>query len=134
MIVQTRMKDNPAISFAAKGDVEAFFDQELAIRKETDFPPFSRMVNIVVHSSNASAARSFADMLAQKLRSVVRRTKVYGANECPIEKIREKYRFQILLRSSYPADMLNSIAKVTSDLKVPRNVAFDIDVDPVDLM
>lgn len=134
VIVQTRMKDNPAIAFAAKGEVEAFFDQELSIRKETNFPPFSRMVNIVVHSSNASAARAFADMLAQRLRSVVKKTQVYGANECPIEKIRENYRFQILLRSSYPVDMLNCIAKVTSDLKVPSNVAFDIDVDPVELM
>ena len=134
VIVQTRMKDNPAIAFAAKGEVEALFDQELSIRKETNFPPFSRMVNIVVHSSNASAARAFADMLAQRLRSVVKKTQVYGANECPIEKIRENYRFQILLRSSYPVDMLNCIAKVTSDLKVPSNVAFDIDVDPVELM
>ena len=134
VIVQTRMKDNPAISFAARGEVERFFDQELSIRKETNFPPFSRMVNIVVHSSNASAARAFADMLAQRLRSGVKKTQVYGANECPIEKIRENYRFQILLRSSYPVDMLNCIAKVTSDLKVPSNVAFDIDVDPVELM
>ena len=134
VIIQTRMKDNPAISFATKGEVESFFDQELAIRKETNFPPFSRMVNIVVHSSNASAARAFADMLAQKLRSVVKKTQVYGANECPIEKIRENYRFQILLRSSHPVDMLNCISKVTSDLKVPSNVAFDIDVDPVELM
>ena len=134
VIIQTRMKDNPAISFATKGEVESFFDQELAIRKETSFPPFSRMVNIVVHSPNASAARSFADMLAQKLRSVAKKTQVYGANECPIEKIRENYRFQILLRSSNPADMLNCIARVTSDLKVPGNVAFDIDVDPVELM
>ena len=134
VIVQTRMKDNPAIYFAARGEVERFFDQELSIRKETNFPPFSRMVNIVVHSSNASAARAFADMLAQRLRSVVKKTQVYGANECPIEKIRENYRFQILLRSSYPVDMLNCIAKVTSDLKVPSNVAFDIDVDPVELM
>ena len=134
VIVQTRMKDNPAISFASRGEVEPFFDQELAIRRETSFPPFSRMVNIVVHSKNASAARSFADMLAQKLRSEVRRTQVYGANECPIEKIRESFRFQILLRSSVPADMLNAVMRVTSGLSIPWNVDVDIDVDPVDLL
>ena len=134
VIVQTRMKDNPAISFASRGEVEPFFDQELAIRRETSFPPFSRMVNIVVHSKNASAARSFADMLAQKLRSEVRCTQVYGANECPIEKIRESFRFQILLRSSVPADMLNAVMRVTSGLSIPWNVAVDIDVDPVDLL
>jgi len=73
-------------------------------------------------------------MLAQKLRSEVRRTQVYGANECPIEKIRESYRFQILLRSSAPADMLNAVMRVTTGLSIPWNVSVDIDVDPVDLL
>jgi primosomal protein N' (replication factor Y) len=73
-------------------------------------------------------------MLAKRLRGEVKRTQVYGENECPIEKIRENYRFQILLRSSAPADMLNAVARVTSDIKVPHNVTMDIDVDPVDLM
>ena len=134
VIVQTRMKDNPAISFAAKGDVEGFFNQELSIRKDTKFPPFSRMVNIVVRSSNAAAARGFADTLAKMLTSQARKTLVYGASECPIEKIRTYYRFQILLRSTNPADMLCLLNRVMKEVKVPYNVSVDIDMDPTDLL
>lgn len=134
VIVQTRMKDNPAIAFAAKGDVEGFFNQELSIRKDTKFPPFSRMVNIVVRSSNAAAARGFADTLAKMLTSQARKTLVYGASECPIEKIRTYYRFQILLRSTNPADMLSLLNRVMREVKVPYNVSVDIDVDPTDLL
>jgi len=134
VIVQTRMKDNPAISFAAKGDVEGFFNQELSIRKDTKFPPFSRMVNIVVRSSNAAAARGFADTLAKMLTSQARKTLVYGASECPIEKIRTYYRFQILLRSTDPADMLSLLNRVMKEVKVPYNVSVDIDMDPTDLL
>lgn len=134
VIVQTRMKDNPAISFAAKGDVEGFFNQELSIRKDTKFPPFSRMVNIVVRSSNAAAARGFADTLAKMLTSQARKTLVYGASECPIEKIRTYYRFQILLRSTNPADMLSLLNRVMKEVKVPYNVSVDIDMDPIDLL
>lgn len=134
VIVQTRIKDNPAITFAAKGEVEAFFDQELAIRKDTQFPPFSRMVNIVVRAKKASNAKLFADELATRLRAVLKNTQVYGANECPIEKIREYYRYQVLLRSNRPTDMLNGLNKVVSELKVPYNVVMEIDVDPVDLL
>lgn len=134
VIVQTRMKDNPAISFAAKGDVEGFFNQELSIRKDTKFPPFSRMVNIVVRSSNAAAARGFADTLAKMLTSQTRKTLVYGASECPIEKIRTYYRFQILLRSTNPADMLSLLNRVMKEVKVPYNVSVDIDMDPTDLL
>ena len=134
VVIQTRMKDNPAITFAARGDVQTFFDQELAIRKETSFPPFSRMVNIVFHSSNASAARTCADSFATALRKVFRSTSVYGANECPIEKVRERYRFQVLLRSSSFSDMLGGLSSVVSSFKLPHNVAMDIDVDPIDLL
>lgn len=134
VIVQTRMKDNPAISFAAKGDVEGFFNQELSIRKDTKFPPFSRMVNIVVRSPNAAAARGFADTLAKMLTSQARKTLVYGASECPIEKIRTYYRFQILLRSTNPADMLSLLNRVMKEVKVPYNVSVDIDMDPTDLL
>ena len=134
VVIQTRMKDSPAITFAARGDVQTFFDQELAVRRETSFPPFSRMVNIVFHSSNATAARTCADAFAKELRNIYRSTKVYGANECPIEKIRESYRFQVLLRSTSVSDMLGGLSAVVSSFKLPYNVAMDIDVDPVDLL
>ena len=134
VVIQTRMKDNPAISFAARAEVQAFFDQELAIRRETGFPPFSRMVNIVFHSTNASAARTCANVFANGLRAVFRDTAVYGANECPIEKVRERYRFQVLLRSRKASDMLAGLSSVVSTFKLPYNVAMDIDVDPVDLL
>ncbi|MBR6347905.1 MAG: primosomal protein N', partial [Spirochaetales bacterium] len=134
VVVQTRMKDNPAISYAVSGDVEGFFNMELAVRKDTSFPPFSRMVNIVIRSANASAARSTADSLASHLRSVMKKTSIYGAAECPIEKIRASYRFQIILRSTNPASMLSELNKGLSGVKIPYNVAMDIDVDPVDLL
>ena len=134
VVIQTRMKDNPAIDFASRGDVEAFFDQELAIRRETAFPPFSRMVNIVFHSTNAGAARSCADDFAKDLRKILRNTRVYGPNECPIEKIRANYRFQILLRSGSVSDMLGGLNTTASSFRLPYNVAMDIDVDPVDLL
>ncbi|MBO4409855.1 MAG: primosomal protein N' [Spirochaetales bacterium] len=134
VVVQTRMKDNPAISYAVNGDVEGFFDMELGVRKDTSFPPFSRMVNIVVRSTNAAAARKAADDLASLLRGGLKDTYVYGAAECPIEKIRASYRFQILLRSQKPASMLSGLNRVIGEVKLPYNVSMDIDVDPVDLL
>ena len=128
------MKDNPAISYAVNGDVEGFFDMELGVRKDTSFPPFSRMVNIVVRSTNAAAARKAADDLASLLRGGLKDTYVYGAAECPIEKIRASYRFQILLRSQKPASMLSGLNRVIGEVKLPYNVSMDIDVDPVDLL
>lgn len=134
VIVQTRMKDNPAITFATEGKVQDFFDQELGVRKELGFPPFSRMVNVVLRSPDAKAAKSFADDLASAFRKVAKNTNVYGANECPIEKIRANYRYQVLLRSKDPIDMLGTVNRVVANIKVPYNVIMEVDVDPSDLL
>jgi len=138
VVVQTRIKDNPAIVMAASGSVEDFFDKELKLRKELGFPPFSRMINLVVRSPKATLAKSFASTLANALEQAVSQSgysvQIYGANECPIEKIRANYRFQVLLRSTKPSDMLSLLENVLSHTTTPSGVILEIDVDPVDLL
>ena len=134
VVVQTRMKDNPAIVMASKSQVEEFFDNELDTRKVLGFPPFSRMVNLVVRSPKANSARDFANIIATRLREVATNTQIYGANECPIEKIRANYRFQVLLKSTKPSDMLQSLGLALAGLKTPSGVVLEIDVDPTDLL
>lgn len=138
VVVQTRMKDNPAIVMASKGQVEAFFDNELKLRRDLGFPPFSRMVNLVVRSPKAEVARGFAESLASELSGKASffgfDVQVYGANECPIEKIRANFRFQVLLRSFKPSDMLSLLENVLSYTSVPSSAVLEIDVDPVDLL
>lgn len=138
VVVQTRMKDNPAIVMASKGQVEAFFDNELKLRRDLGFPPFSRMVNLVVRSPKAEVARGFAESLASELSRKAAffgfDVQVYGANECPIEKIRANFRFQVLLRSFKPSDMLSLLENVLSYTSVPSSAVLEIDVDPVDLL
>ncbi len=134
VVVQTRMKDNPAIVLASKSQVEEFFDNELDTRKLLGFPPFSRMINLVIRSPKADAARTFANELANRLRQVATNTQIYGANECPIEKIRANYRFQVLLKTTRPADMFHSLSLALSGLKTPFGVTLEIDVDPTDLL
>ncbi len=134
VVVQTRMKDNPAIVMASQGKVEEFFDKELTLRKDLGFPPFSRMINLVIRSPRAEVAKNFANTIATRLREVSKNTQIYGANECPIEKIRANYRYQVLLKSTKPADMLRSLDQALTGLKTPSSTVLEIDVDPVDLL
>lgn len=134
VVVQTRMKDNPAIVMASQGKVEEFFDKELSLRKDLGFPPFSRMINLVIRSPKADIAKSFANAIATRLREVATNTQIYGANECPIEKIRANYRYQVLLKSTKPADMFRSLDQALFGLKTPSTAVLEIDVDPTDLL
>ena len=134
VIIQTAMKNNPAIEYASKADVNTFFDKELEVRRQTCFPPFSRLINIVIRSRIKSSARDFAQTVADRLKKLSSQYSVFGAQECPIEKVRENYRYQVLLKSDKPSSMMNALSKVLNSLKVPSGVILEVDVDPLELL
>ena len=115
-------------------DVEGFLNRELEIRKETGFPPFSRMINIVLRSRNREAALSVADTIASKLRSKGPGFEVFGAQECALERVRNYWRFQVLVRSSKPQAMFSAVSSVLSEIKVPSAVILETDVDPLEML
>lgn len=135
VVVQTSMKDNPAVSYAVNADVEKFLDQELEIRRQTGFPPFSRMINIVFRGKDLKNVKSAAASLAAALRSFESSDfEVFGAQECPIEKIKENYRWQVLVRSSRPAVMMGALRAAMASKSIPHGVFAEVDVDPSDLL
>lgn len=134
VIIQTRMPGNPAIEYARRSDVKGFFDKELEVRRQTGFPPFSRLINIVIRSKTKTAAKSFSETIADQLRKMSSSFSVFGSQECPIEKVRENYRYQVLLRSEKPVAMMNALSRVLAVNKVPFNVILEVDIDPLELL
>lgn len=134
VVIQTRMPENPAITYSVTSDVQNFFDRELEIRRQTDFPPFTRMVNIVFRSKNKSLAQSFSQSVANQIRKCKAPVEVFGSQECPIEKVRENYRFQVIVKSKAPSAMMACLNSVLDHIKIPSNVIMEVDVDPLELL
>jgi primosomal protein N' len=44
VIVQTRSTPDPLVEYAARGAVERFFDDEIALRQQLKYPPFSTFI------------------------------------------------------------------------------------------
>ncbi|MBP6923967.1 MAG: hypothetical protein KBC62_01165 [Candidatus Pacebacteria bacterium] len=44
VLVQTRSEPDPLVGYAARGAVERFFDDEIALRKQLKYPPFSTFI------------------------------------------------------------------------------------------
>ncbi|HOK55242.1 MAG TPA: primosomal protein N', partial [Armatimonadota bacterium] len=57
VIIQTFNPDHYAITTAAAHDYEGFYEQEIALRAESGYPPFSSMVNLVASDENEAEAR-----------------------------------------------------------------------------
>jgi primosomal protein N' (replication factor Y) len=142
VIVQTYRPTSPVLTRAAAHDAEGFYTDELAIRRQLDFPPYARLLRVVIRSKDAAEVRSTAAQLATRLASAVlaagydatSKVEILGPAECPIGLVAGNSRRQILLRSAQPAPARAALASVLSAWKPPSTVYLEIDPDPVSLM
>jgi primosomal protein N' (replication factor Y) len=145
VIIQTFSPDNPAIQAAAKHDYRKFVEQELPMRKLKDvvYPPYGKMIRIVVRGENEAKTLEFAKMFAEKLlRAGGVSLPVSGGNGFsllgpatpPFAKLRRFYRFHILLCSESGETLRECVRSVSLALKTPPEIQWIIDVDPVDML
>ncbi len=141
VIVQTRKPTHQSLVTAAANDFDRFVEEELAHRREMDYPPFARLANVRLTAVLRSAAIKAAECAAKILNEECRRIsggkmKVLGPAPAAIEKLRGGYRWQVLIKS--PA--ANLITAVLSSARpkiakaIPARVRLTIDVDPIGML
>jgi primosomal protein N' (replication factor Y) len=139
VIVQTWDPDNPAIAIAARHDVNAFMERELADRRELGYPPFARAALVRVDAGDQDEARSACEALAHRARGCapVRSgdVLVQGPAPAPIARIRGRWRFRLMLRASQRPPLRETLSVIDEARRaLPRSVHVAIDVDPVQLL
>ena len=133
VIIQTRQPNASAIRRVAENRVEDFYDSELSERRETMFPPYTRLVNLTVRSKSEEKARESAEnleTLAVSLSGGRDDIEIFSASPCLIEKQAQQWRYHVLLRSSRIGALLAFTRELVSQYRVPYSVHLEIDVDP----
>lgn len=187
VIVQTYNPTHYAIQAAVKHDYESFAKQELLLRKEVGYPPFGRLVRIIVQGKNAAAVRERAQELAMKFKSYVANVRrlaqtcippssvaqaceaassdtqafqppsaaedrvtitqsvasqqggggvvdILGPAPAPLERIRDRWRWHLLLRSA-DSTLLHYTVKSAGHLLARRKgTSVVVDVDPLNML
>jgi primosomal protein N' (replication factor Y) (superfamily II helicase) len=130
VIVQTYAPSHHAIRAAAEHDYEAMYQAEIALRRRAGYPPFGRLVKLVYAHTNAGHAETEARRMADELTS--RRTEegipaaqVIGPAPAFHSKLRGRWRWQIVIRATNPAELLAAV-------ELPRG--WMVDVDPASLV
>lgn len=144
VIVQTFSPDHPAILAAARHDYENFVGQELPVRKLLGYPPYTRMVRIVVRGEDETRTSEFAKLFAESLRKeneTLSHThapgssfKMLGPAPAPFAKLRGLYRFHIHLHALDGDLLRETVRTVSLRLKTPKEIQWIIDVDPIDML
>jgi primosomal protein N' (replication factor Y) len=136
VIVQTYRPGTPAVTCAAAHDYMTFFSTESAERAELMYPPHGRLIAVRIDGPNASEIASSANKLAQVAEAMANRSEnaghveVRGAVPAPIEKLRNRTRWQIWLRGS-DRSALRRVARAVLATEVPARVRVGLDVDPI---
>jgi primosomal protein N' (replication factor Y) (superfamily II helicase) len=130
VIVQTYHPDHYAIRLAADHDYAAFAERELAFRRHASYPPAIRLARLVIASQDADKAQRAAIALADDLRRELAKqghseSDLIGPAPAFFARVRGRYRWQILLRSTAPADFLR---------RVTLPPGWMVDVDPVTVL
>jgi len=139
VIIQTYMPDHYALRHVANHDYKGFFASEIEFRQALNYPPFSRLIHLRLDGAKPQEARAKATLLGESLRKRQReagfhKTEVLGPAPAPIEKLRGRYRWQILLKGER-SPLLARLASGAQEL-LPRSHAtrLHIDVDPYDML
>jgi len=102
------------------------------------FPPFARLIRIVLRAKEAEQADQAANQLAERLiragQAYGNAIEVLGPAECPIATLAGNARRQILLRGQLVSQIRQLLSHALTDFKLPSACYCEIDVDPVSLM
>ncbi|MDO4674943.1 primosomal protein N' [Campylobacter sp.] len=106
------------------GDYDGFLRDELE-RREGLYPPFKRLLRLVIEDENQSDAKALCENLAQKFQSL-KGIELVGFGACGIEKLASKWRFHILLRSPSHHALIHAQSYASQFEQVSA------DMDPID--
>jgi primosomal protein N' (replication factor Y) len=139
VLIQTFTPEHPCITLAARHDFVTFAGQELAHRKEHRYPPFERLVRLIVRSLKEEAASQFADTLAAAFSGAILRAqpnsiRLLGPAECPVFRLKNYFRFHFQVQSPDSGVLHTVLREVLAVAKPPSNVEFQVDVDPFNML
>jgi primosomal protein N' (replication factor Y) len=134
VLIQTYAPDHYAIQHLITHDYKDFFAAENEFRRALSYPPFSRLVNLRLDGPDHEPVEQNAKALAKKLRGQPGGVEILGPAPSPIVRLRNRYRWQLLLKGKDTGALLRLAAQARDLLPRSRAVRLHIDVDPYSML
>ncbi|MEO8289187.1 MAG: primosomal protein N' [Chloroflexota bacterium] len=131
VIVQSFNPDHYAIQSAAAHDYTGFYNGEIRFRAEHGYPPYGRIARLVYTAASNERSEQASGVVARYLRHKAETLQtdqtidVLGPAPCFVHKIRNRYRWQILLRGDDLSPLLDGFTP---------GQGWSLDVDPMSLL
>jgi primosomal protein N' (replication factor Y) len=139
VVIQTYQPAHYSIEMARSHDYQGMYDRELGLRRALAYPPFSRLANIKIEGAENEVVQQAAAKLATLAHGFQQRSEpeILGPAPAPLTRLREKYRWHILIKSR-KLEMLHAfLQRLEKELPAvgkSGRVRIAIDVDPEYMM
>lgn len=131
VIIQTALPEHSTIQQAAKQDFLSFYEDEIAIRKAFNFPPFCKIVKFLFTAKDEARllefASSFRELLLKQLPENFVCHPVVPSGHA---KVKDLFRYQFLVRGPSISAVAMAIELADKELIAPSSISRFIDVDP----
>jgi primosomal protein N' (replication factor Y) len=133
-------KNHPYIQWAVRQDYETFYQEELKKRKEFLYPPFTRLIRLLIRSSIQKKSEELIFDLANQLKEIQKNKigmyEILGPSPAPIIKLHNKFRYHILIKTHYFQDTIQTIEEPIKRFKkkLSEESYLEIEIDPIDIL
>ncbi|MFQ5839598.1 MAG: primosomal protein N' [Candidatus Methylomirabilales bacterium] len=137
-VIQTHNPGHYCIQAALSQDFRAFALKELALRRERDLPPFTKLIRVVISGPREGPVEACALELAERLSTCARGTvcSVEGPAPAPLARLRGRYRWHLLVKGRKAQELHVLVQKgLEGKRQAPgEGLRIDLDVDPADTL
>ena len=140
VIIQTRVPSHHAVRCAVNHDYQAFLREELPSRERPAYPPTVRLVNIIISGTREEPTMEAAVRAGEWLGRLLERTaapiEIIGPAPCPIERIKNRWRWHLLLRTTRARALTRIGRYFLQRFELPKGARMRValDRDPVALL
>lgn len=138
VVIQVMNSNEEILNFVANHDYESFYKREVEVRRELNYPPYSRMVVLEFRGRDVRETQDAAEKAARRIRKNLPVLGVLGPAPAVIGRLMGKFRYQIVIKMSKQLDKSGEKLEAVLDeidVEIKRayrnGVTFFPDVDPV---
>ena len=129
VFLQTYMPEHPVMQALMTGDGPAFYDREADQRKMAGWPPFGRLVALIISGPYEEAVITQSKALARTAPHGPKVT-VMGPAPAPFTKLRGRYRYRLLLKTTRDVNVQAVLRDWLARVPEKSAVRVAVDIDP----
>ncbi len=134
-IIQTLDPDNTIIPLSRSQNYDAFYNEEILVRKAHIYPPFCDLVLVSVQSVSQQLANDTAFQFLNNLKTCIAdeykdvKIIVLGPTPASVSRVNNKYRYRIIIKCKNNK-RTRELLRRSADFKMVNDTSITIDINP----